>query len=358
MGGFLTELRPAVVFFLRFEGLDYDGDDQAEAKLDHFIRWAQAVASAYDGNLLDLIIGDKGSYVYFAFGAPVAHQNEVERALRVALTLRTPPPTLSWVQQIGIGVSQGTVRTGLYGCSSRHTYGVLGDEVNLAARLMQKAGERQILVSQSVRQATGAEPHFSWQLLPDLQVKGKTEPVKVYNLIGRIEAEPIGLNEPDYRWPMLGRTPELTLIDQTIALARQGHSQIVALSGEAGLGKSRLVAEVVKLATAQGLTTYGGAAQSYGTQMAYLAWQAIWRSLFELSADWTSEEQTAHLSIQLEQLNPALLPRLPLLAPLLSLPLTDNALTGSLTGALRKASLETLLVDCLKGRAERGPLLL
>lgn len=358
MSGFLTELRPVVVFFLRFEGLDYDGDDQAGVKLDQFIRWTQAVASAYGGNLLDLIIGDKGSYIYFAFGAPVAHQNEVERALRVALTLRTPPPSLSWVRHIGIGMTQGTLRTGLYGCSSRHTYGVLGDEVNLAARLMQQASERQILVSQAVRQAAGVDPHYSWQLLPALQIKGKTEPVKVYSLLAEVEVETLGLGEPDYRWPMIGRANELALIGQKIALARSGPSQIVALSGEAGLGKSRLVAETVRLATEQGLAIYGGAAQSYGTQMAYLAWQPVWRGLFELTADWTVEEQMAQLSIQLEQLNPELLPRLPLLGPVLNLPLADNALTGSLTGALRKASLETLLVDCLRAAAKRGPLML
>ena len=356
MSEFLTELRSAVVFFLRFEGLDYDGDDQAGVKLDQFIRWAQAAASAYDGNLLDLIIGDKGSYIYFAFGAPVAHQNEVERALRVTLTLKTPPAEMGWIQQVGIGVSQGTLRTGVYGCSSRHTYGVLGDEVNLAARLMQQAEDRQILVSQTVQEV--ADPHFSWQSLPPLKIKGKTEPVEVYSLLAEVEEKAPGLSEPDYRWPMIGRMEELSLIAQRIGVVLDGYGQVVAISGEAGLGKSRLVAEVVKLATGHGLLAFGGAAQSYGTQTPYLAWQPIWRQLVGFNDDEDLAEQIEQLAAHIEQINPALLPRLPLLGTVLSLAIPDNELTSSLTGSLRKASLESLLVDYLKARASNGSILL
>ncbi len=352
----LTELRTAIVLFLRFDGLNYDEDDQAGLKLDRFVRWAQACATAYGGNLLDLTIGDKGSYIYFAFGAPVAHQNEVERALKVALSLRTPPPDVDWVRRIGIGMSQGTLRTGTYGCSSRHTYGVLGDEVNLAARLMQQADERQILVSQALQQ--GAGPNFNWQVLPDLKVKGKAEPLKVYSLLGEVEAKTIGLNEPGYRGPMIGRQSELTSINQAVGLVHQGAGQIVAISGEAGLGKSRLVAEAVTVATTQAIAGHGGAAQSYGTQIAYLAWQPIWLSLFELQAEWTLAHQAEHLAVHLAQVNPALVPRLPLLGIILNLPLPDNALTGSLSGALRKASLESLLVDYLKARTQHAPVMI
>ena len=75
-GEFLAELRPAVALFLRFAGIDYDADPQAHAKLDDFIRRVQHILARYDGTLLQLTIGDKGSYLYAAFGAPLAHEDD------------------------------------------------------------------------------------------------------------------------------------------------------------------------------------------------------------------------------------------------------------------------------------------
>src|SRR5262249_30986053 len=76
LGEILTELRLAAALFLRFEGLDYENDAAAGAKLDAFIRWVQQVIAQYDGVLLQLTVGDKGSYLYAAFGAPTAHEDD------------------------------------------------------------------------------------------------------------------------------------------------------------------------------------------------------------------------------------------------------------------------------------------
>ena len=88
LGDFLAELRPTVALFVRFSGIDYDGDDDAGAKLDHYIRWVQQVAARYEGTLIDLNIGDKGSYLYINFGALLAHEDSSARALAAALELR------------------------------------------------------------------------------------------------------------------------------------------------------------------------------------------------------------------------------------------------------------------------------
>jgi len=147
LGEFLMELRPAVAIFIRFEGIDYDQDEEAEKKLDAYIRWVQTSFARYEGNLLQLTIGDKGSYLYGAFGAPLAHEDDVRRAVSVALELRSIPPEFSYIKPVQIGLSLGTMRAGGSGSSTRRTYGVLGDEVNLAARLMQHAAPGEVLVS-------------------------------------------------------------------------------------------------------------------------------------------------------------------------------------------------------------------
>src|SRR5262245_55587284 len=184
-GEFLTELRPAVALFLRFTGIRFEDDPAASAKLDAYVRWVQAVVSRYEGTLLQLTIGDKGSYLYAAFGAPLAHEDDTARAAAAALELRAPPGTLSFVGDPQIGLSRGRMRTGSYGGSTCRTYGVLGDEVNLAARLMQNARPGQILVSRGAQQAIASR--FAWVSLSPLSVKGKSEPVALFELMAPAE---------------------------------------------------------------------------------------------------------------------------------------------------------------------------
>jgi predicted ATPase/class 3 adenylate cyclase len=355
-GEFLAELRPAVVLFVRFGGIDYDHDAEAGRKLDAYLSQVQRILAKYEGTLLQLTIGDKGSYLYGCFGAPRAHEDDGVRAGSAALEILALTPTLDYLADVQMGISQGRMRTGAYGSSTRRTYGVLGDEVNLAARLMQAAEPGQILVSKTARQTMGDA--FAWEALPDLQVKGKAEPVMVFSLTGLKERQTIRLQEPKYALPMVGREVELAAIEEKMALALRGRGQIVGISAEAGMGKSRLVAEVIRLANERELVGYGGEAESYGTNTSYMIWQNIWRAFFGLEADWSLEEQARAIEIQLTLFDRALLPRLPLLGAVLNLQIPDNDLTRSLDAKVRKASLEALLVDCLRARAHEHPLLL
>jgi class 3 adenylate cyclase/CheY-like chemotaxis protein len=180
---FLSELRPAAVLFLQFRGIDYDTDDHAGARLDAFVRWTQAVLARYDGALLQLTIGDKGSYLYAAFGAPIAHEDDAARAVAAALDLQSPPKELQFIQDIQIGLAYGQMRAGAYGGPAHRTYGVLGDKANLAARLMQVASGG-ILCDDAIYQAAHARLHFV--PLPSITVKGKAEPVAIYRPVATI----------------------------------------------------------------------------------------------------------------------------------------------------------------------------
>lgn len=354
-GEFLAELRPAVALFLRFGGLDYDRDDGAGAKLDTYLRWVQRVLVAYDSTLVQVTIGDKGSYLYAAFGAPRAHEDDSARAAAAALDLRATPEECAFVGAVQIGLGRGVMRAGAYGAKSSRSYGVLGDTVNLAARLMMAAAPGQILASREVRH--GADTAYHWHDLPDLRVKGKAEPVAISELIGRAGAR-LRLHEPRYEQPIVGRREELALALAQLAEARRGQGRIVALIGEAGLGKSRLVAELARFAGEQGIPAYGGECPSYGANAGYLVWRNIWRSLLGIGIEEGPDEVTEGAHAALAQLDPALLPRLPLLGAVLGVAIPDNDLTASFDAKLRKTSLESLLVACLRAIARRGPLLL
>ncbi|OUC09398.1 hypothetical protein RY27_03085, partial [Litorilinea aerophila] len=142
---FLAELRPAVALFVRFGGLDFDQDEAAGAKLDAYVRWVQQVLARYEGALIQLTTGDKGSYLYAAFGAPRAHDDDPRRALAAALALIQPPPQLLFRPTVQIGLARGTMRVGPYGSDRRPAYGVRGPAAKLAARLMLPAPPGPIL---------------------------------------------------------------------------------------------------------------------------------------------------------------------------------------------------------------------
>nr|MDQ2999509.1 hypothetical protein [Chloroflexota bacterium] len=178
---FLSELRPAAALFLAFQGIDYDAEAGAGAKLDAFVRWVQVVLARYDGALLQLTIGDKGSYLYGAFGAPIAHEDDAVRAVAAALDMLSPPSHLQFVQGIRIGLAYGQMRAGAYGATTHRTYGVLGDKTNLAARLMQAASVGSVLCDEAIHQA--AKSRVQFVALAPLAVKGKAEPVAVYQPI-------------------------------------------------------------------------------------------------------------------------------------------------------------------------------
>ncbi len=235
------ELRRGVVsLFLCFQGIDYDNDEQAGEKLDRYIRWVQDVIRRYDGALLQLIIGDKGNYLYAAFGAPTAHENDPERAVSAALDLLALPPELDFVGPVQIGVGQGTMRTGAYGSTTRRTYGVIGDAVNLSARLMQNAAPGTALVTQALQE--GLWQSFEWESLPDIRVKGKAEPVPVARPRRKKQAPGRSVI---YSGELVGREAELHQLAQAIQpVFVKRFAGVVYVHGEPGVGKTRLIYEL------------------------------------------------------------------------------------------------------------------
>jgi class 3 adenylate cyclase/tetratricopeptide (TPR) repeat protein len=353
-GDFLTELRPAVALFLHFGGIDYDRDPEAGAKLDAYIRWVQSIFAGYGGWLLQLSTGDKGTYLYAAFGAPLAHEDDAKRAVAAALELRAP--SFDFITGVQIGISQGGMRTGAYGAGIRRTYGVLGDEVNLAARLMQHAASGQVLVSPRVQGATGDT--FLWEALAPITVKGKTKPIAVFQLLGQQRQHNLNIAAPGYRLPMIGRDAECATIADLIELAVASHGQVIGVTAEAGMGKSRLVFEMLRLAQDRRMDCYGGECQSYGTTVAYLVWRPIWYALFGIEHDAPPAERIAQLERTLTAISPELAVQMPLLSGLLDLPIEDNDITRPIPSAVRKQILEQILAQCLRGRAAMGPLCL
>jgi adenylate cyclase len=356
MISFLTELRPAVPFFVNFSGIDYDNDDDAEEKLKAFVTHMQRIITKYEAALLQLIIGDKGSYGYAVFGAFTAHEDDARRAVYAALEMKQIPKQLTYLQSLQTGISLGTLQVGAYGNATRQTYAALGDDVNLAARLMTTARPDEILITGRVQ--VEIADTFTLEPREPIILKGKGEPQPVFAITGISHHRAARLPEPAYRLPMVGRRQEFTLIEGKLNLALQGHGQVIGITADAGMGKSRLIAEVIRLARKRGFIGYGGACQSSGTNTAYLVWQQIWQAFFDLDPEMSQRKQVRLLEGELEDRVPERIESLPLLEPILDLPLPDNDFTRSLEPKDRKSALQSLLEDCLRSAVRESPLLI
>ena len=226
------------------------------------------------GGFMEKFVGDA---VMAVFGAPVAHEEDPERALRAALEMHTRVAALStrWERRLGrplalhVGVNTGRVVAGNIG-STEGAYAVTGDTVNTAARLQSAAEPGETLVSR----ATYLLTHHAFVFAPcgTVTLKGKAEPIPVYRLIG-VEERPRparGLDAHGLKAPLVGRDDEMKQMLAAFDLALRGRSQVVSLIGEAGAGKSRLVAEFLERIharpEAQTLTIRRAACSSLGEQ--------------------------------------------------------------------------------------------
>jgi class 3 adenylate cyclase/predicted ATPase len=352
---FLAEFRPCAVLFMRFIGIDYDRDE-AGAQLDTFIRQAQAIVTRHDGTLLQITIGDKGSYAYINFGISTAHEDDAHRAVKAAVELRQAASALGFLEPLQIGVTQGFLFAGANGGGTRKSFGAMGDDVNLAARLMTNASPGEILLSGHTHREV--ERWFVFEPRPPLAMKGKAEPLPVFALTGERRQHALRLQEPNYALPMVGRQNELQIIDEKLNLALTGKSQVVGIVAEAGLGKSRLVAEVIRLAHKKGFVGYGGACQSDGIHTPYLAWKPIWSAFFSLDPEFPLRKQMRLLEGEIEDRAPVRLQAMPLLNIVLDLDMPDNEFTGALEPKYRKSALHALFEDCLRSAAQDKPLLI
>jgi class 3 adenylate cyclase/tetratricopeptide (TPR) repeat protein len=196
------------------------------------------------GGQVDKIIGDA---IVALFGAPVAHEDDAERAVRAALqmqrTLATLRQDLRVSAEMRVGVNTGEVVVGAMRAAGEYT--AMGDVVNTASRLQAAARPGQVIVGPLTHEATRRVVRY--EPLGALVVKGREEPVEAWTA-EEVIALP-GQRPKQTRAALVGRDPEMSLLRRMLdaALNRQ-RAQLVLLFGEAGVGKSRLAVELAAMA--------------------------------------------------------------------------------------------------------------
>ena len=361
MGEFLAELRSAVAIFLKFQGINYDRDDDADAKLDKYIGWVQSVLAKYEGFVLDLNVGDKGSYLFSALGARVTHEDDVDRALTATLELLSPPQDLDFIHSIQIGITRGEVRVGAYGSTTRRTYGANGAAINLASRLMDKAAPGEILVSERI--VNDASPHFVFEELEPVLLRGLDDPFRLYRFTSgpqTIATDILGRSI----YPIVGRQAEKTILKDGLNALVEGRSGVFLVEGEAGIGKTRLVEYALECAQGSGVTVLAGAGDEIGKSSLYYAWRPVLEGFLELDYGGAERETASrkdrqdNLVERIGELAPELVDLAPLMNAVLPVDIPENDFTRQMTGEARADNIRELLVEILSAVAKSGPLML
>ena len=183
------------------------------------------------------------------FGAPIAHEDAPHRAVRAALAIRdalaafnATPAAGGLDLQVRIGIHTGPVVVGTVGNDLKMDYTAVGDTTNLAARLQAAARPGAILISHATHRLV--RDAFVADLAGPFAVKGKREPVVAYEVHGVSAAtSPMAIAAARGLTPLVGRDTELAELTSCFARARDGLAQVVAVVGDAGSGKSRLIYE-------------------------------------------------------------------------------------------------------------------
>lgn len=352
------EHRKVTIAFINCLGVSELLEQQgADALLDELQRYLSSVlrlSHQNDGFLMDNDIHKDGIKLILVFGAPAAHEQDSANALRFALELEQELEQLKLHFHHRIGINSGFVFCADVGAPYARQYTVMGDAVNLAARLMSSGAVNQILVSSLVTAEAG--PSFLADELAPIRVKGKREPVRVCLLKG--ERGLIPTRQTESLSPLIGREAEMESLRAACREVESGKGRVVLISGSAGIGKSRLVLEFRDHLCNSGWTVCTGNCWSHTAGRPFAAWIQVLSAFFNIAGEPSQEARTGKVVRVIEKLRPDLLEVAPLLNPLLGLSMPGGEALHSLDDETRRRRLFEIIAALFQQEADRKPVAL
>jgi adenylate cyclase len=350
----LAEHRPVTSLFVQFE---LNGRAAAAKQLQTYFNWASTMVARFgsrNARLNRVLTGDKGNQLHIIFGAPVA-PDAPDQAILCALALQRERPDYVVTQRIGLAA--GKVFAGPVGSASRREYTVVGDVVNLSARLMQVCKDGAVVTGEMTAQRV--RDLITFTELPAVQVKGKQAPVKLFQARQQ-QATTTQLQAYYGRWqrPLVGRDKELTRLQQELDGARASNGRSLLIYGSTGVGKTRFLAAGVSHWLAAGGRGMVGVCQPHTADTPYAPWRNIWNDLIGLNASMSAQEQAVTVVAWTLSLIPDAGEDVGLWAEVLGLPVSQSGRLRELTAEVRQARFFSLVRRCLQGVAANQPVLI
>ena len=259
----------------------------------------------YEGTINQFL----GDGVMALFGAPIAHEDHAQRALSAALRIQANlKPLAEDVERthgiefrMRMGINTGPVVVGAIGRDLRMDYTAVGDTTNLAARLLAIGEPGQIVASRRTQHLR--DRLFSFEDLGDFQVKGKAEPVRAYAVKGELDNRArLEVSQDRALTPLVGRTRELETLNTAWYRASSGDGAVVLLTGEPGVGKSRLLYEFLRGLEEYGVIELETTCASYGRAIPYRPVLEVVGRYLDLAESMSAEEVKSRIAERLQDL--------------------------------------------------------
>jgi predicted ATPase/class 3 adenylate cyclase len=299
------EHRRVAIGFVHFDGtdemLERNGAAAFTDAIDELVRAAQSACGAHGVTFLGSDVDHDGGKIIVVAGAPAATQDDEARLLSALRALADAETTIP----LRIGANSGQVFTGDVGPAYRRTYTIMGDAVNLAARVMAKAAPRQLLATKELLDRCPVG--FETAALEPFLVKGKKAPVEA-----AVVGQAVGTGErAEHETPLVGREAEMLLFSERIGEVRAGEGVVLEIAGDPGIGKSRLLDELRGLAA--DVPVISISCELYSATTPYRPFRALFRGLCDIPPTASADAAGKTLRKVVATRAPHLLPWLPLL---------------------------------------------
>ncbi len=333
------EHRLAAIGFVRFTGTDellaVQGPHAVSDALHGLLSRAQLAEGEHGVTLISTDADLGAGKLILVAGVPTAGPDECDRLLLALRDIVVPPSALP----VQAGAHYGRVFTADLGAEHRRTFTVMGDAVNLSARLMAHAQPGQVLGSRDLLERV----RTNFQVMPvePFAAKGKSALVEA-GLVG----EPLGLRPVEQLddLPLIGRHEERRALTEAVELVRAGTGSLLEVVGEAGLGKTKLLRTAAAESALPTVELRGG---GYSRATPYYALRSPLRALLQMTAPGVSGGAAEELAAAVGAQTPGLLPWLPLIGSVLGIELADSPETAALGEQYRAARLRGVLRDLL-----------
>jgi len=352
---YIGDFRDITCLFVRCGGLDHRGSAESLwGDLNPFYELLQREAGDYGGTLLQTDFTDKGDVFFVLFGAPTARENKELLATRLASKVMELRARFPFLTQIQAGIATGHAYCGNVGSATRKSYTAVGEVVNLASRLLTYRTDDGILIDANTERKVRQDATVS--LLANATLKGIDHPVPIYEVKAGKRPQRAVLLEG--RGEVIGRKAELAVLARTAEAAfREGGSTCV-LSGEAGIGKSRLAAWVVEDAPRHRAQVLTGACYPYEMFTPFFPWKEVLKGFFQLLDLDSREAQLSKIRDELARVEGLGPEWLPVVAAVVGLSVEEEAQTRALDARRKNEVLFQIIFELIRQRSTRAPLLL
>ena len=329
-GGHEPEHRQAAVAFVGFTGTDHLSSPDVARHLDTVITTAQEVCEEHEVAFLSTDVAADGGKLILVAGAPRAIEDPEDRLLRTVQAVVRAGSAL----QARAGVHRGAVFAGDIGPPFRRTYTVIGDAVNTAARVLSRAEPGQVLATPEVLARTATV--FAAVPLAPFAAKGKAKPLHA-SAVGEPTRRRRRIDSREV--PFVGRRNEIQQLLDAVMAAERGTGRAFDLVGEPGVGKSRLLSELLRRTA--GVEWISVDAEPYDALVPWLQARRLIGPRLGLRLDGSAEQRAHDLRIRVSLAAPHLEPLIPLIGLAFGLELESTEESRALAAASGPSALNT-----------------